>query len=245
MLSSIGSRVYTRIDRAPDDAIRRLAKSSVCNIADVMHGMNVIDGVIAPIYTPMADLAGPCVTVDLTPGDGLMLRKAITLAQPGDVLVVNGHACSERAILGGTACIYAAQTGIAGMIVDGAVRDIGEARDLGFPIFARALTARSGSTPNGWGEVNVPVAIGGVVVMPGDVLLASQEGAVVVPRYAVEEVAGELDAIDAAKGTPDQIEQRKTEAADRPLPRIDEVERAMRQRGAKPLDSAWSFPAGA
>jgi RraA family protein len=187
-------RVYTRIERPAPSAQERLAQAGVGDISDAMQGMSVIDHGIRQVYTPMRRICGPAITVDLTPGDGLMLRAALEAAQPGDVIVANAHGATERATLGGSVAMHMAHRNVAGLVVDGAVRDVAEMRELDFPVMARAVTPRSGTTGAGWGEVNVPVACGGVVVHPGDLIVGDEEGLVVVPRawaQAVVDMLGE------------------------------------------------------
>jgi regulator of RNase E activity RraA len=110
-----------------------------------------------------------------------MVRKAMTVAQPGDVIVIDGRGATSRSLWGGNRSTFVAARQIAGVIVDGATRDIDETRDAGLPIFARAVCPMA-SASVGPGELNYPIACGGVVVQPGDIIVADAEGIVVIPR---------------------------------------------------------------
>ncbi len=189
---TLGLRIYRTIERPDPADIARLAAAGPCELSDIARGAGTMDGAIRQLYSPMPIIAGPAITVDLTPGDGMMLRAAIDLAQPGDVIVVNAHGDVTRAILGGFVAMNMVQRGVQALIVDGAVRDITEFQELGLPVMARGITPRSGTTSSGWGEVNVPIACGGAVVHPGDAVIGDHEGLVVVPRRWVRMVADNL-----------------------------------------------------
>ncbi|HEY4296995.1 MAG TPA: RraA family protein [Paraburkholderia sp.] len=123
---------------------------------------------------------GPAVTVRVRPGDNLMIHKALMMVEPGDVLVVDGGADVTQALMGGlmrTTCIA---KGLAGVVIDGAVRDLGEWAEPGMPVFARAHTSR-GPTKDGPGEINVPIVCAGLAVLPGDLIVADCDGVVAVP----------------------------------------------------------------
>lgn len=208
----VGFRVYTDIVRPDKSVLKKLREFAPLNLADAMHGFGLMDSGVAPLYTPIPRVVGPALTVKITPGDGLMLRQALALAQKGDVLVVDGFGEMKRAIAGGNCCIDMEKKGLVGLIVDGAVRDVQEARELQTPVFARAPTGRPGTTYLGRGEVNVPVSCGGVVVMPGDCIVAAEEGIVVVPRADVEAVMARAKEMEAAKGRPEELKKRLNKA---------------------------------
>ncbi len=237
---TIGLRVFKRIYRPDVEALNGLQSAGVGDISDVMRGVGVIDSGIAAVYSPMKRIFGPAITVDLTPGDGLMLRAAIDVAQPGDVIVVNAHGVTSRAILGGVVGMHMVHRGVAGLVVDGAVRDVAEFRALGLPVWARAVTPRSGSSDAGAGEVNVPVACGGAVVVPGDVIVADEEGAVVVPRLSAVSVAKNLGNSGHPAFAPEAI-QEKLRALDQasPVIGIGRVHAAIAQRNGEIFDSVY------
>lgn len=238
-----GMRVFNKVNR-PDAAIlKRFENVGVGDLADCMHGIGAMDGAIHQVYSPMKRIFGTAVTVDLSPGDGLLLRAAIEAAKPGDVVVATSHGVTARALLGGAIGMHMVHRGIRGLIVDGAVRDVAEFRSLDFPVMARAVTPRSGTSPAGWGDVNVPIACGGAVVMPGDIVVGDDEGLVVVPRRSAAAVAGKLGNSGHAAYDPDNI--RMTLAALKPgdqMPGIEHLRRAFADRGGIIEDRAYDDP---
>ena len=236
---SVGFRIYLRVERPKSETVSKITLAAVANIADAMHGMGVMDSGIRPIYSAMRRIGGIAITVDLTPGDGLMLRKAIEIAEEGDVVVANAHGCIERATLGGNVCISADHKRLAGIIVDGAARDADEAREINFPVMARALSPRSGTTGAGWGEVNIPIACGGVVVYPGDIIVGDHEGIVVVPGNYADEVLELLGDVEEKKGRPEDLTSRVKAARDAPIPSIESVNKAMEERRARVIDGPF------
>jgi regulator of RNase E activity RraA len=143
---------------------------------------------------PDLRLVGPACTVKCYPGDNLMVHKALDVAQPGDVVVVDTSSTSLTAVLGDLVCTKARHRGIAGFIVDGLIRDLPAIRRLGdFPVFARDVTPK-GPLHRGPGEIGYPISCGGIVVNPGDVIVADLNGVVVVPRDISDELLMRLDA---------------------------------------------------
>lgn len=125
-------------------------------------------------------LVGQALTVKTRPGDNLMIHKAIALAQPGEILVVDGGGVQENALVGELMAMDAANKQIAGFVIEGSIRDKDYFFNNDFPCFARAVSHR-GPYKDGPGEIGVPVAIGGQVVMPGDVIVGDADGLVAVP----------------------------------------------------------------
>jgi regulator of RNase E activity RraA len=240
----LGLRVYRRIRRPDAAAMRRLENAGAGDLCDAMRGMGAMDPGIAAVYQPMGRIFGPAITVDLAPGDGMMLRAAIEVAQPGDVIVANVHGVTARAILGGATGMHMVHRGVKGLVVDGAVRDVQEFKALGLPVMARAVTPRSGTSASGYGEVNVPVACGGVVVNPGDLVVGDEEGIVVIPRRWVGAVAKIAGNTDHSVYDPEGIRKRLAELApDAPVGGIARVRKAMEKAGLV-VDDAWDPEAG-
>jgi RraA family protein len=125
-------------------------------------------------------MCGPAFTVRVRPGDNLMIHKAMTLAQAGDVIVVDGAGDVTQALVGGLMRTSAIAKGFAGFVLDGAVRDTAEWAEGGMPIFARGHTHR-GPTKDGPGEINIPIACAGLVVNPGDLILGDSDGVIALP----------------------------------------------------------------
>ncbi|MGI6853810.1 RraA family protein [Mesorhizobium sp. 1B3] len=237
---ALGLRIYERIHRASQAELAALSNASSCDISDVARGRGVVEGGIRGLYSPMGRIFGSAITVDLTPGDGLLLRAAISVAKPGDVIVANAHGETSRAVLGGVIAMHMVKRGVAGLVVDGVVRDVGEFRQLGLPVMARGFTPRSGSTTSGFGEVNVPVACGGAVVCPGDIVIGDAEGLVVVPRLWAGEVARAIGAAGHPEFAPETITRRLKELApDTPVLGMDSVYKAVAERNGVIIDGAF------
>ncbi|WP_328933109.1 MULTISPECIES: RraA family protein [unclassified Streptomyces] len=177
-------------------------------LADLLGHAQVLDLGIRSLWTPAPRLAGPAFTVRCPPGDNLMLHAAIHRAAPGSVVVVESGDV-EYALAGGNVCAVAQRRGIAGFVVDGVIRDVGEVREAGFPVFGRGVVPIPG-VKKAVLPLNERVRCGGVAVDPGDVVVADEDGVVVVPgarraevlagaRERLAKEAGEsLDAWEAA-----------------------------------------------
>lgn len=164
---------------APEVAAR-WAKLPTANVGDAMQRLGALNSRIKPVW-PGATLVGTAYTVWTRAGDNKVLHEALGLAGPGDVLVVNGEGDETRALLGELMGERAKVNGLAGFVVDGAIRDAEILGEIGMPVFARAVTP-AGPFKNGPGRLGVTVAVGGVAVSPGDVVLGDSDGVVIVPR---------------------------------------------------------------
>jgi regulator of RNase E activity RraA len=172
---------------------------SPTTLADALTVGQVMDIGIRPLWQPMPRIAGPAYPVRCAPGDNLMLHAAIYRAAPGAIIVVQAGDL-EYAVSGGNVCAVARKRGIAGFIVDGVIRDLAEVRADRFPVFARGVSPIPGGK-DGPGILNGVVRCGGVEVAPGDVVVADEEGIVVVPaaeQDAVLTAARQRAARDAA-----------------------------------------------
>lgn len=166
----------TQVDPALVDQFRGLP---VANISDVMMRLTAGGARLRPMHdgTPVC---GPAFTVKTRPGDNLMVHKALDLAQPGDVLVVDAGGDLTNAIIGELMSGYAASRGLGGIVINGAVRDADTLRRAAFPVFAAGVTHR-GPYKDGPGQINVPIAIDGMVVRPGDLIVGDADGLLCVP----------------------------------------------------------------
>lgn len=176
-MSNVGFRVFTSINRPDRQLLDSVGKFAVSNIADNMGRMFCIAAHIKPFNS--ARLLGCAFTVKVAPGDNLMFHKALDLAEPGDIIVVDGQGAMENALCGEIMVRYAMSRGISGFLIDGCIRDSAAIKDLDFPVYAKGVTPR-GPYKNGPGEVNVPVVCGGVVVNPGDIVCGDADGIVVI-----------------------------------------------------------------
>jgi RraA family protein len=133
-------------------------------------------------------LLGSALTVRVRPGDNLMIHKALQLGQPGDVLVVDGGGALDRALFGDIMKNVAKMRGFAGIVIDGAIRDVAAYREDDFPCYARGVCHR-GPYKDGPGEINVPVCIGGMVVNPGDIVVGDDDGVIFIRPSEAQAVA--------------------------------------------------------
>lgn len=138
-------------------------------------------------YNPSRKLVGTAVTVKLRAADNLLTYKALSMMQPGHVLVVDAGGQTSNAIVGELLLLYAQQRGCTGFVIDGAIRDSAAFAEADFPCFARAVTHR-GPYKTGPGTINVPVSIGGQVISPGDVIVGDEDGLVSFPIADAEVV---------------------------------------------------------
>lgn len=182
----IGCRVNTEINRPPAGLIERLRQFATTDLCDGMVIAAAMEYCIKPMVTSKK-IVGPAVTLKLTLGDSLLVTKAMEAAQPGDVLVIDGHGSRGNALWGDHRSLTSKLLGLEGVVMDGAFRDIDECEEIGFPIYAKNVTCCS-STKNSHGEVNVPVSCGGVAVNPGDIIVGDRNGVCVVPPQFAEEI---------------------------------------------------------
>ena len=166
------------------DVIAMLRDLGTATIYEAQGAKGALDSGIKPI-DPSMRLAGLAFTVDTRPADNLMLHYALLKAKPGDVLVVDAKAFMEAGPWGDVMTQQALQIGLAGLVINGAVRDAASIVEMGFPVFCRGLSIKS-TGKNQRGEVNVPVCIGDVQINPGDIIVGDRDGLVVVRREEVE-----------------------------------------------------------
>ena len=202
------SPIRLHIERPPRELVAGLGKLSPTTLSDVLTFESVMRLGIRPLWPGMPRIAGPAFTVRTAKHDNLMLHAAIYRAEPGDVIVVEAGD-DEMAVAGGNVCAVAQRRGVAGFVIDGVIRDLAESRANGFPLFARGVSPIPGAK-DGPGEINGTITCGGVTVNPGDVIVADEEGIVVVPRTQAAEVLkkGEAKAAADAAETLDNWERK-------------------------------------
>jgi regulator of RNase E activity RraA len=180
-------------DRPDPAVVARLACFATPEVSDFQNRLYTMNSAIR-LVTPGLRIAAPACTVKVFPGDNLMVHKALDIARPGDVIVVDASSSTMTAVLGDTVCMKARHRGIAGFVVDGLIRDLPKILELGdFPVFARGVTP-IGPLQRGPGEINYPVSVGGIVVNSGDVLVGDLNGVVVVQRSVVVDIVERLEA---------------------------------------------------
>ncbi len=191
-----GFRVREDIPRLSTELMRQFEEFPTPDISDLLNRLYAVDPEIRPLTGAEHRLCGAACTVRVFPGDNLMVHKALDVARPGDIVVVNGGN-SSAAVLGDLVATKARHRGIAGFIVDGLVRDLPGIVEAGVPVFARGTTPL-GPLHRGPGEINHPICCGGVVVNPGDVVIADPAGIVVIPREIAPELLQRLQSHQAS-----------------------------------------------
>jgi len=194
-----GFRIRESFSRPSSEVIDGLREFDTPAISDLMNRLYAMVSEIVPLASPKLPLVGPACTVKVFPGDNLMVHKSLDLAAPGDVVVVDTSRSGLTAVLGDLICTKARHRGIAGFVVDGLIRDLPAIRALGdFPVFARGVTP-IGPLHRGPGEINYAISCGGIVVNPGDIIVADGNGVVVVPHDIAEELLERLRTRAAAE----------------------------------------------
>lgn len=192
---SIGLRIRPIGQRVAPDIIARAAAIPVANIGDVMNRMQTLRGTFHA-YGGRRRMVGPAFTVKARPGDNLLLHRAVDMAAPGDVIMGDGAGDLDIALMGDLMLGHAHQRGVAGVVLDGAVRDIASLAKMEFGVWARGHTP-AGPFKEGPGEIGTPIACGGQVVMPGDLICCDEDGVVVVPLAEAEAVITAAEAHQA------------------------------------------------
>ncbi|WP_096785367.1 RraA family protein [Rhodobacter sp. CZR27] len=183
---TIGFRILTRGQAVSANLVARFAALPVANVSDSMHRMTAAGPRLQKMHRD-GTLAGPALTVKTRPGDNLMLHKAIDLAAPGDVIVVDAGGDLTNSLMGELMLAHAVRRGVAGFVLNGAIRDADAFLTTNLPVYAAGVTHR-GPYKDGPGEINVPVAIDGMVIEPGDLVLGDSDGVLSVPFAVAEEV---------------------------------------------------------
>jgi regulator of RNase E activity RraA len=182
------SNIRRDFERVAPGVVQQAAAFASSILADVAGRRGAMDARIAPL-SHATRIAGPAFTVEVRPGDNLMIHAAMAMARPGDILVIDGKADRTCALMGAIMMNTCKKLGFGGVILDASLRDTEELLELGFPVYA------IGANPNGptkgvAGRINWPISCGGVVVNPGDLIVADADGVVVVEREKAESLLG-------------------------------------------------------
>lgn len=194
---SIGFRICTRQQTAPKALVEAFAKLPVANVSDSMWRLSAGGSRIRPMHAS-GGMAGVALTVRSRPGDNLMLHKAIDMAGPGDVIVVDAGGELTNALIGEMMLSHAIKRGVAGFVIDGAIRDADAIREANLPMYAAGVTHR-GPYKDGPGEINVPISLDGMPVEPGDIMIGDGDGVLAVPQAFAEEILKKAQAKLAAE----------------------------------------------
>lgn len=208
---TIGNRIFNNFKR-PDpalvEAFRGLPSS---NINDEMNRLFCMHDYMKLLNPQSAkQLLGVALTVKVPIGDNLMIHQALDMAEPGDIIVIDGGSGNNRSLAGEIMMRYASQKGLAGIVADGCLRDWDGIESLPMPVYAKGVTPQ-GPYKNGPGEVNVPIACGGQVVFPGDILVGDRDGIVVIHARDAEEVAAAAQKKKAKEDQTFETMKRSTE----------------------------------
>ncbi len=175
------------IDRAPREVVEALASAGVATVHEAMGRPGLMHPYMRPIYEGAA-AAGTAVTALAAPGDNWMLHVALELCQPGDLLVVGCMVDNTDGMIGDLIATALMTRGVKGVVIDAGARDIKTLREMDFPVWSRAISAR-GTVKATVGNANLPIVCAGAQVNPGDVVVADDDGVVVVPRLEAARVA--------------------------------------------------------
>ncbi|PNV61220.1 methyltransferase [Clostridium sp. chh4-2] len=230
---SVGKRIYLKREMPDQEIVNQFKTIPASNTADVMGRSCAMNPRIRLVSSPKEQmLAGPAYTVKCRAGDNLALHAALSMCSEGDVLVVSNEEDNTRALIGEVMMAFLRYTKkAAGIILDGPIRDIDEIGKWDFPVYCTGTTP-GGPYKEGPGEVNVPIACGGVSVYPGDIILADPDGVIVIPRKdaaAILKDAKEFQAKDTAK-----LQASKNGTADRAW-----VDKALTDKGFEIIDDVY------
>ncbi|MGQ7791208.1 RraA family protein [Faunimonas sp. B44] len=173
--------------RVGSEMIEKYREIPAAVIGDCMARIQAGGAMLRPMHAGGTVLAGPAYTVKTRPGDNLFVHKAIDLAQPGDIIVVDAGGKLDNAIVGEMMLTHAETRGLAGVVIFGAIRDFGHVRNHWFPVYASGVTL-SGPFQSGPGHINVPIAIDGMVIEPGDLMIGDDDGLICIPFDEVEDL---------------------------------------------------------
>ncbi|MBM7570212.1 RraA family protein [Aquibacillus albus] len=191
-MSNIGFRVLERKRKVSESIVNEFRDAVTPHVSDNINRLFAAGPELKPFHKT-GKLTGVALTVKTRPGDNLMVHKAIDIAEPGDVLVVDAGGDLTNAIIGEIMLELSKKQGIAGYVINGSIRDSLAFMEGDFPVYAKGVTHR-GPYKDGPGEINVPVSIGGMVVNPGDLILGDEDGVVVVNYEDAEEILSKVKA---------------------------------------------------
>lgn len=230
---AVGKRIYLKREMPDPEIMEQFRSIPASNVADVMNRNCAMNPRIRLVSSPKAQMmVGPAYTVKCRAGDNLTLHAALNFCQEGDVLVVSNEEDTTRALMGEIMMAYLRYTKkIAGIIIDGPIRDIDEIGKWDFPVYCTGTTP-GGPYKEGPGEVNTPVSCGGISVNPGDIILADPDGIIVIPRKDAAEILPEAQKFQAA-------DEGKLAAAKAGTAKREWVEKTLADKGYEIIDEVY------
>lgn len=230
---AVGNRVYLKRPMVSDELLKEYQGIPAANVADCMGRLCALHPRISLKSSPKQPVTvGRALTVKTRSGDNLMIHKALNMAQPGDVIMVSNDGGTEyQALMGEIMLGYAIYKQIAGLVIDGPIRDSDAVANMSLPIYANG-TNPAGPYKDGTGEINTPIACGGISVNPGDIIVMDRDGVIVVPWQDADEIlegAKKIQAKDAAN-----VHAALTGDADRQW-----VEDLLKEQGTEIIDDQY------
>ena len=194
---TIGFRILERKKKVALDIAKEFLTLPVANVSDSMWRLTAGGSRLRPMHKS-GQMAGPALTVKSRPGDNLMLHKAIDMAEPGDIIVCDAGGDVTNSLMGELMLAHAIKRGVGGFVLDGAVRDVEAFLEVNLPVFAAGVSHR-GPYKDGPGEINVSVAIDGMVIEPGDLVIGDWDGVLSIPLDDVESILKKTNEKQAAE----------------------------------------------
>lgn len=230
---AVGKRIYLKRNMPDPEVMNQFKTIPASNTCDVMGRNAAMNPRIKLMSSPKDQMmVGPALTVKARGGDNLALHAALNLAQEGDVVVVSNEGDTTRSLIGEVMMAYLRYTKkVAGIILDGPIRDIDEIGKWDFPVYATGTTP-GGPYKEGPGEINVPIACGEISVNPGDIILADPDGIVVIPRKDAPQILEDAKKFQAA-------DESKLEAAKNGTSKRDWVEKSLAEKGFEIIDDVY------
>jgi len=194
---TIGFRICKRQRVASKALVEAFAKLPVANVSDSMSRLTAAGPSLRPMHAS-GGMAGVALTVLSRPGDNLMLHKAIDMAEPGDVIVVDAGGDVTNSLMGELMLAYAIKRGVVGFVLNGAIRDVDAFVETNLPTYAAGVTHR-GPYKDGPGEINVPISLDGMVVTPGDIIIGDSDGVLSIPLDDADDILKRTEAKHGAE----------------------------------------------
>ncbi|MEO1772296.1 RraA family protein [Candidatus Enterococcus ferrettii] len=231
---SIGNRVYLKRKLPAPELVERFSKLPAANVADCMSRTSALSPEIQLQSSPEKRMCGVALTVKARAGDNLMLHQALNMAQEGDVIILSNEGDRSRAIMGEIMYKYLADfKKVAGIVIDGPIRDLDVLAHEKCPIYATGSTP-GGPFKEGPGEVNVPISIGEIAVMPGDIVLGDRDGVIIISKNDAANLIEEAEA-NAANDSA-KVQKASTGSADRSW-----VDRTLEAKNVEYMDEEYQL----